>query len=241
VCVDAQTASKQRIKVAARSRLRNNTMKNASPSLQVVSAEPQRGPSVRAARIGVDVKDGRVSLAGRVNSSSKKWTARHAALPAPGVKDTASELPVYLSSLTRRTDADIEASAKNVLDWVSSVPAGAIRVMVEGGWVTLSGEVDRHCQRQAVSGIVRNLLGVRGVRNQIGIKPSMSATAVRSHIEAALKRTPIADAEKIFVAMQGSDVTLSGTVHSWTERDTATNFVWGAPGVHNVVDMLTLA
>lgn len=214
-------------------------MKIDSPSQQVVSAEPQRGPSVRALR--VDVNGGRVSLAGQVNSRSRKWTAKHAALRLARVKGKATELPVVLSSLTRRTDADIAASAKNVVAWVSSVPAGAIGVMVEGGWVTLSGEVDWHCQRQAVSGIVRTLLGVKGVRYQIGVKPSMSATAVRSHIEAALKRTSIADAEKIFVAVQGSDVTLSGTVHSWTERDTATNFVWGTPGVHNVVDMLTLA
>jgi len=77
--------------------------------------------------------------------------------------------------------------------------------------------------------------------DQISIKQSVTATAVKSDIEAALKRMSIADAKKITVAVHGSDVTLSGTVHSWDERDTATNSAWGTPGVRNVVDMMTLA
>ena len=39
----------------------------------------------------------------------------------------------------------------------------------------------------------------------------------------------------------GAGVTLSGTVHSWDERDTATNSAWGTPGVRNVIDRMTLA
>ncbi len=65
--------------------------------------------------------------------------------------------------------------------------------------------------------------------------PLMSAT------ESALTRAAIADAGKISVAVHGCDVTLSGTVHNWAERETATNSAWGTPGVRNVVDMMTLA
>jgi len=79
------------------------------------------------------------------------------------------------------------------------------------------------------------------VSDQISIKPSVTAKVVKSDIEAALKRTSIADAKKISVAVHGNDVTLSGTVHSWDERNTATKSAWGTPGVHNVVDMMTLA
>jgi osmotically-inducible protein OsmY len=124
------------------------------------------------------------------------------------------------------------------------MPAGAIQVMVEGGRVTLSGDVDWQYQRQAATDSVRHLMGVTGVSDKISIKPSLppvSTTAVKSDIEAALKRTSIADAKTISVAVHGSDVTLSGTVHSWDERDIATNSAWGTPGVRNVVDMMTLA
>ena len=216
-------------------------MKTDSQLQQDVSAELQWEPSVHAARIGVEVKDGVVTLAGQVDSYSEKWNAERAAQRVAGVKAMSTELKVHLTGLSKRTDADVAEAVENVLEWTSSLPAGAIKVMVEGGWVTLSGDVDWQYQRQAATDSVRYLMGVTGVSDQISIKPSVTATAVKSDIEAALKRTSIADAKKISVAVHGNDVTLSGTVHSWDERDTATNSAWGTPGVRNVVDMMTLA
>lgn len=65
--------------------------------------------------------------------------------------------------------------------------------------------------------------------------------SIKSDIEAALKRTSIADAGTIDVVVRGNGVTLLGTVRSWDERDTATHTVWRTPGVHQVVDAMTLA
>jgi osmotically-inducible protein OsmY len=216
-------------------------MKTDSQLQQDVSAELKWEPSIHAARIGVEVKDGVVTLAGQVDSYSEKWNAERAAQRVAGVKAMTTELTVQLTGLSDRTDADIAEAVENVLEWSSSLPDGAIQVMVEGGWVTLSGDVDWQYQRQAANESVRYLMGVTGVNDQISIKPSVTATAVKSDIEAALERTSIADAKKISVAVHGSDVTLSGTVHSWDERDTATNSAWGTPGVRNVVDVMTLA
>jgi osmotically-inducible protein OsmY len=216
-------------------------MKTDNQLQQDVSAELKWEPSVHAARIGVEVKDGVVTLAGQVDSYSEKWNAERAAQRVSGVKAMATELKVKLTGLGKRTDADIAGSVENVLEWTSSLPAGAIKVMVEGGWVTLSGDVDWQYQRQAAADSVRYLMGVTGVSDQISIKPSVSATAVKSDIEAALKRTAIADAKKIHVEVHGTDVTLTGSVHNWAERETATNSAWGTPGVRNVVDKMALA
>jgi osmotically-inducible protein OsmY len=216
-------------------------MKTDSQLQQDVSAELQWEPSVHAARIGVEVKDGVVTLAGQVDSYAEKWSAERAAQRVAGVKAMTTELKVHLTSLSQRTDGDIAQAVENVLEWTSSLPAGAIQVMVERGWVTLSGDVDWQYQRQAATDSVRFLMGVTGVSDQINIKPSLTATAVKSDIEAALKRTSMADAKTISVAVQGGDVTLSGTLHSWDERNTATHAAWGMPGVRNVVDKMTLA
>jgi osmotically-inducible protein OsmY len=216
-------------------------MKTDSQLQQDVSAELQWEPSVHAVRIGVEVKDGVVTLAGHVDSYSEKWNAERAAQRVAGVKAMTTELKVHLTGLSKRTDADVAEAVENVLEWTSSLPAGAIQVMVEGGLVTLSGDVDWQYQRRAATDSVRHLMGVTGVSDQISIKPSVNATAVKSDIEAALKRTSIADAKKISVSVHGSDVRLSGTVHSWAERNTATNSAWGTPGVRNVVDEMTLA
>ena len=219
-------------------------MKTDSQLQQDVSAELQWEPSVHAARIGVEVKDGVVTLAGEVDSYSEKWNAERAVQKVVGVKALTTELQVQLASPSTRTDGDIAEAVENVLEWTSSLPAGAIQVMVEGGWVTLSGDVNWQYQRQAATDRVRHLMGVTGVSDQIGVKPSItsaSAMAVKSDIEAALRRTTIAESGKISVGVEGSDVVLSGTVHSWDERDTATPSAWGTPGVRNVVDAMTLA
>jgi osmotically-inducible protein OsmY len=216
-------------------------MKTDSQLQQDVTAELKWEPSVHAARIGVEVKDGVVTLAGQVDSYAEKWNAERAAQRVSGVKALATEIQVQLSGLSQRTDADIAGAVENVLEWTASLPAGAIKVMVEGGWVTLTGDVDWKYQKQAAAESVRYLMGVIGVSDQIGIKPSLSAAGVKSDIEAALQRSVIADARKISVGVQGSEVTLSGTVHNWAERETATNSAWGTPGVRNVVDKLTLS
>ena len=216
-------------------------MKTDSQLQQDVSAELKWEPSIHAARIGVEVKDGVVTLAGQVDSYSEKWNAERAAQRVAGVKAMTTELKVHLTGLSKRTDADVAQAVENVLEWTSSLPAGAIKVMVEGGWVTLSGDVGWQYQRQAATESVRYLMGVTGVSDQISIKPSVTAKAVKSDIEAALRRTSIADAKQISVAVHGSEVTLSGKVYSWDERYTATNSAWGTPGVRNVVDIMTLA
>ena len=215
-------------------------MKTDSQLQQDVMAELKWEPAVHAAQIGVEVKNGVVTLAGEVSSYTEKWNAERAAQRVNGVKGLAVEMKVKLSEFGKRTDADIAESAKNILGWTSSLPLDAVKVMVEGGWLTLSGDVEWQYQRQDAADCVRYLSGVIGVSNQIAIKPPLSAKVVKSDIEAALKRRAAADAKTIAVDVKGGDVTLTGTVHSWAERDLATRSAWGSSGVRKVVDKMNL-
>ncbi len=216
-------------------------MKTDNQLQQDVSAELKWEPSVHAAQIGVLVKDGVVTLEGEVDSYGEKCNAERAALRVQGVQAMATELKVRLKGLSERTDADIAHSVGNVLDWTVSLPPGAVQVMVEKGWVTLSGDVDWQYQKQSAADGIRCLMGVTGVDNLIHVKPRLSATVVKSDIEAALLRTAVSDAQDIRVAVHDHDVTLSGTVRDWAERETARNAAWGTKGVHQVVDLMTLA
>ena len=205
-----------------------------------VIAELSWEPSVHAAQIGVEVKDGIVTLAGHVSSYAEKWNAERAAQRVSGVKALAVEMDVKLSDLGKRNDADIAKSVENALAWATSVPDDAIKVMVEGGWITLSGAVDWQYQKQAAADAVRVLAGVKGVTDLVAIKPTVTMSAVKADIEAALNRRAARDAKKISVHVHGADVTLSGTVHSYAERELATNSAWSTPGVRNVIDDMTL-
>ena len=78
---------------------------------------------------------------------------------------------------------------------------------------------------------------------QIGVEvsePAASASVVKADIEAALKRRAQRHSEAIRVEVEGSNVTLTGIVNSWAERDLARNSAWGAPGVRNVNDNMTV-
>ena len=206
-----------------------------------VIAELSWEPSVHATQIGVEVKEGVVTLAGHVGSYAEKWNAERATQRVSGVKAIAVEMDVKLPALGQRNDGDIAKSAANMLSWASSVPDDAIKVLVENGWITLSGSVDWHFQKQAASDAVRFLTGVKGFSDQITIKPTVTTRAVKADIEAALNRRATRDAKKISVRVDGAEVTLTGTVHSYAEREIATNSAWGTPGVRNVVDDMTLA
>lgn len=137
-------------------------------------------------------------------------------------------------------DADIARTAEEVLRMAIYLPSEAVKVLVECGWVTLSGEVDWQYQKRAAAAAVAALSCVAGVTDHIAIRPKISMHAVKSDIEAALTRRARADAQKISVQISGGDVTLAGVVHSISERDLAWHSAWGAAGVRNVVDQMTV-
>jgi osmotically-inducible protein OsmY len=234
-------AHRRRNIVAPHLMLDKMNMKTDAQLKQDIIAELTWEPSVNASQIGVEVKDGTVTLAGHVDSYTEKWQAERAAQRVAGIKGLAIEMDVKLPGPSKRTDADIARSAQNVLEWTTYLPREAVKVKCENGWITLSGEVEWDFQRQAVKDAVRPLLGVTGVSDEITVKPRASMSAVKSAIEAALKRQAHADAQRISVEVNGGDVTLSGKVHNWSERSLATSSAWAAPGVRNVVDKLTIS
>jgi osmotically-inducible protein OsmY len=205
-----------------------------------VESELNWEPSVNAAEIGVAVKDGVVTLAGRVESYWEKVGAEDAAARVSGVKAVVNELEIRLPNSSERTDEDIARAAVNALEWSVSVPSDRIKVKVSKGWITLEGTVDWRYQKTAAEEAVRNLTGVKGVSNLVDVKPHVSKSEVKTAIEAALKRSAQVDAQRIKVETDGDKVTLRGTVRSWFERAEAERAAWRSPGVRSVDNRITI-
>lgn len=201
-----------------------------------VEMELKWEPSVNANEIGVAVKDGVVTLSGYVDSYFERRMAERAAARVSGVKAVIQNIEVRLPGSSKRTDLDIAQAALNALKWDVSVPEDRIKVKVENAWVTLEGEVNWQYQRMAAERAVRNLTGVRGVSNLILVKPSVTPSEIKGKIEDAFKRQAALDANNVKVEVNGSKVTLRGTVHTWAEKDAAWRAAWAAPGVTEVVN-----
>jgi osmotically-inducible protein OsmY len=208
-----------------------------------VMTELRWEPTIHAAEIGVSVEDGVVTLTGNVDSYSMKWAAERAVRRVSGVKVVAQEINVRLPDPYKRTDEDIARSATNVLNWNVWVPRDRVKVMVQDGWITLSGDVNYYHQKEHAEDAVRHLTGISGVTNRITIKPpvpTVKTSEVKNGIEDALKRNArlLRDAEKIQVEISGSKVILRGSVGSWADFDEAEYAAYCAPGVSEVENNL---
>jgi len=89
--------------------------------------------------------------------------------------------------------------------------------VVENGWITLSGDVDWWYQKDAAGDTVRNLLGVRGLSNNIAIAPrtpiAVNAQGIKDKNESAFQRNALLDSRRITpvkLVIEYSCITLPG-------------------------------
>jgi osmotically-inducible protein OsmY len=187
-------------------------------------------PLLHDAAIGVTVKDAVVILSGTVDSHIKKSHAEEAAKNVKGVKAVVEQIVVKLAHWGKTTDAGIAAAVLSALRLNWQIPADAIKVTIEEGWVTLEGELNWNYQREAAKDAVRHLQGVTGISDNIRIQSAKHNAIEKIDIEKALRRNGAVNDDDIDVEVAGTTVILTGTVKSWYQRDQAEKMAWNAPG-----------
>lgn len=196
-------------------------------------------PAIDAKGIGVAVKDSIVTLTGHVPTYMQKLKAQQAAERVKGVRGVAVEIDVRLASSAKRADDEIAARALNIIAWMADAH-DAVKVVVDNGWVKLSGTVEWNYQKQEAERAVRRLSGVLGVTNNIAVRPQIINQDIKQRIVKALSRNGELESAGIKIEVVGSTVTLKGSVKDWRDRRAAEDAAWAAPGITEVRDELIL-
>lgn len=205
-----------------------------------VEDELEWDPAVTVTDIGVEVHDRVVTLSGHPVSYAEKLAAQKAAQRVAGVKAVVVEMDVRLLHADVRTDEEIANAVRAIMHWTVGLSEQAVKVQVEKGWVTLYGEVDSAHQSHRATRTISQMRGVTGVSNLIRIGGDVAAQDIGEQIGKALQRHAEREAKHIGVTVHEGTVTLTGTVDSAAERSAVRGAAWAAPGVHAVVDNLTV-
>ena len=169
-------------------------MKSDSDLKKDVLEELMWDPIVPATKVGVAVNDGIVTLSGHLDTYAEKVAVKRAAERVSGVKALAVEIDVVPLGVHKHSDTEIAAAVEHALSWNTSVPQGRVKVAVEKGWVTLSGELDWNFQRRAVERMVRPLKGVIGIVDNIRLKTLPIPVNLSNRISDALTRQAMREA-----------------------------------------------
>ena len=207
---------------------------------QDVLIELRQDPHIQASHIGVEVSNGIVTISGHVASYYEKWKAEKATKRVKGVNALAQEINVILPGSSSRSDSEIAYQIQSLINWSNIDPDNNIKAKVEEGFVTLSGTVESYSQKELTQHLITNLIGITGICNLIDIEPKLSVPLVKKDIANSFKRQAIDEANNLDIAINNNIVTLSGKVHSWSERNSAINAAWAIPSVKNVVDQIQI-
>ena len=144
-----------------------------------------------------------------------------------------------------KTDADIHNDVMSELTWDPRVDETEVGVQVDQGVVTLTGTVGSWATRRAAEDAVRRVFGVLGVADHLSVQPRgrlvRTDRDIEDSVRLALKWDAMVPDEMIHSTVASGEVTLTGVVDRWSEREDAERAVRNLAGVTRIVNRLTLA
>jgi osmotically-inducible protein OsmY len=152
------------------------------------------------------------------------------------VRDALLEEPGLSGCAVRTADGDRWRSFPQA----TAIPACSIDIRVDGGVVTLNGEVSSLSQKRLAGVLAWWVPGSRDVINGLEVKPLQedSDDEVTEAVKLVLEKDPLINAGRIRVTTRDCAVTLEGLVANDAESEMAEMDAWYVFGVDRVVNRL---
>jgi osmotically-inducible protein OsmY len=145
-----------------------------------------------------------------------------------------------------KSDDQLKRDVQAELDWDPSINDSGIVVSTRDGVVTLAGHVPFYADKVFAEKAAKTVAGVRGVANDIEVKPNMAHQRPDSDIAesavGALKASVAVPAEDIKVVVRDGWITLEGSVAFRYQKSAAESVVrtlWGVKGITNSISIAT--
>ena len=222
--------------------------KSAEAIRQAVEDALLYDPRVSSLKVVTEVSSNTVTLRGTVDSLKAKRAAGRDARNTVGVRGVDNRIKVIPS--LQLSAPTIEQKVKDALLRDPYVSSYQIGVDVRAGIVRLFGKVDTYFKKIQAEDVVSKIDGVILVDNDLKVRkdydsytfdpyvddwylgdydwyrpeysyPRMSDGQIRDQIEAELFWSPFVDADDINVTVDRGTATLTGTVESWSEFNSA--------------------
>jgi osmotically-inducible protein OsmY len=142
------------------------------------------------------------------------------------------------------TDRQLQQNVLSALDWDPSIDATDIGVTVDGGVVTLRGDVKTFAEKAAAERVTLHVYGVKAVANDVNVRAVGDGKRTDADVAAAaanaLRWAAMVPKDRVTVTVTHGVVTLKGEVNWHFQREAATKAVRDLYGVLGVSNLITL-
>lgn len=137
-------------------------------------------------------------------------------------------------------DKELRQNIIAELDFEPSIESADIGVAVRNGVVTLTGHVPTYAQRTMAEDVVRRVRGVKGIAEEIEVRPFGTLTTsddeIARRVLSTLKWNSTLPKNVIQVKVQDGWVTLTGEVEWQYQKRNAADAIQGLAGILGVIN-----
>lgn len=141
-----------------------------------------------------------------------------------------------------KIDSELRRDVERELEMEPSIDERRIGVAVLDGIVTLTGEVRSYAEKWQAERTVERVSGVRGVVNDLVVKPATERSDIDIARAAAdvLKWNVLVPADRVKVRVESGWLTLEGDVEWEYQRRAAERAVRNLPGVRGISNLIVV-